>query len=329
MQVENYFAEQPSGRNLLHVLPQGVPPGSTGSAAPTAAPARSHALGTYTEAPSGRALVSHAVSEHSSVAPPAAGRRGRSIDVSEPSEDDSSSRWNDSDAQSGHRYAAPGGGGGGGRGEGGGVGASTFNTEAASGYPSSEVASSAAFPEAAEETSEDDLEISAGSAAASRVGGELYGSEFTAGHGSEYHDTAAGGSSVDARSYGGRLQASGAPASRVPGQPQNIPGLHDSGNSSTLSRVQAPSSELSSQQMTAAQSSWRSTPGDGGEGLNSGAGYVPRSASGETTDSSVLMEQHRQHQMERGQSREDGDFGTVWLANRAHARRYDSSQGRS
>ncbi|CAM9744550.1 unnamed protein product [Scytosiphon promiscuus] len=151
---------------------------------------------------------------------------------------------------------------------------------------------------------EDDLAVSEGSAAASRVG---YGSEMTFGH-----DTAAGSSM---RSLEGAQAAGGA---RGGAPRQQRPGLdreHGSSGSSVVYRVITIGSELGSNRMIPQQESWRNSPQPG-----ESAGEIDRVLSGETTDSSVLEQQR--------QGNEDGDFGTVWLANRAHARQYDATQDR-
>lgn len=166
------------------------------------------------------------------------------------------------------------------------------------------------------EVYEDDLAVSEGSDAGSRM---TYGSEMTYGH-----DTAAGGSIVSYVPDGSREGASAAPASRPPGQPPQgyEQALYGSSGSSIASRVIAPTSELGSgPHLIPAQESWRNSPLPGGN-----MGTVERMLSGETTDSSVMEQQMRERQSSQGQ--EDGDFGTVWLANRAHARQFDGDQER-
>lgn len=312
-QVENYFAEQPSGRNLLHVLPSG--PGAVASSGVHASGGGGgggggRKEGAFTEQSSGRGLVHGGPSapearerrsgdddtrHHNERFQENVDSRGSSMDDDSYTEDedgdddddDGSSRWNDSDAQSGYPY----------------------NTGSASAYPSSSLAPSERYRTSGGDgdgragLTEDDLIVSEGSDAESRVGGRhAGGSETTYGH-----DTAAGGSSVDDRS--GRLHA------------REI-FVHSSG-SSAESRVGASLSDIGrgESRVIPGQDSWR----------NSGAGPagIDRNYSGETTDSSVLMEQHQGNTvMDRGESQGDGDFGTVWLANRAHARQYEGQEER-
>lgn len=270
--MENYFAEQPSGRNLLHVLPPGgasaTAPGAVhgGHAPQTSAPA---AAENVADQASGRQLVRDS-SEYSGASRGLIGRGRGGVEVSPgPSEGDSS-RWNDSDAQSGYPY-----------GQGGEAGVAVLT--------------------------EDDLAVSEDSEAASRL---LYGSEMTG-----EHDTAAGGSSVGGLQYAGGAHASGDPTSRVPGQ------LHASSRSSLASRVNETYSEASGQHGIIGQGSWRSSP------TPRGPGGIRHTLSGETTDSSSLGQQQLMNS-QRTDSRDDGDFGTVWLADRAHARHYDAQERR-
>lgn len=293
--MENYFAEQPSGRNLLHVNPR------VGSSNPPAGSgAQARAIGEYAERPSGRGLVHQDGSEVSTAGP---GREG-GVRVSPEVSEDDSSRWDDSDAMSGLPYG----------------GQSAFHTEAASAYRSSEAVESAFDAVAAMDRAEiDPLDYSEGSAAASRIGGDsvlMVGAE----------DTAAGGSSVGGGVGGGALSGyGGTVASRESRQQQlreaqeqrNYLLNQSSTSSSMASRVDAPQSELGGNTGIIGHSSWRSSP--------HGAGGIDRVMSGDTSDSSALMDGRA---VERQDTQEDGDFGTVWLANRAHARQYDA-QGRS
>lgn len=315
--VENYFTEQPSGRNLLHVLPAGVSReshdsvGGSGAAGVTQA---SPSLGTYTEPPSGRGLVhDQSSSDIDDVGheDDGGGSRGGGTAMSSPSQSEGSSAWNDTDAQS-----IPPSYGGGARG--GGAYAPEGGAAGGVGMGSARGRSSPVVREV--EVYEDDLAVSEGSVAES---GMTYGdSEMTYGH-----DTAAGGSvmSYATGPDGGREAAvqlaSGAPTSRAPGRPQQgLGSRYGSSGSSIASRVVAPQSELgSSRQMIPGQESWRNSPLPGGN-----VGAVERMLSGETTDSSVTEQQARDLQSSQGQ--EDGDFGTVWLANRAHARQFDAGQ---
>ena len=271
-------------------------------------------MASFREAPSGRGLLDDGVSEMSSV--PVLTGQGGSVYVSEPSEG-SASAWNDSDAQSGYPYG----------GRGGGSSAAAYQTEAASNYHSSETASEAFHGQVG--LTEDDLDVSEGSAAASRledVGGgargatarEVYGSEST------YEER----SVIGGESY---MSASPAPGSRTPGRQQATLQLHGSSNSSLASRVVAPKSEIG-HQVIVGENSWRSSPMPE---MTPGGGFE-RMSSGDTTDSSNLMEQNRrrqQQQRQRGEEEhgdhQDGDFGSVWLANRAHARQFDDEPGGS
>lgn len=321
--VENYFAEQPSGRNLLHVLPPGVPPsaavlrvgGARGAGAAEGGAAQGSrnpmSMASFREAPSGRGLLNDNDSVMSSLPAGPAGHGG-SVYVSEPSEG-SGSAWNDSDAQSGYPYGATGEGRG-----------SAYQTEAASAYPSSETASEAFVGPVG--LTEDDLDVSEGSAAASRLGG---GEEGGGGEGRGVvrrpTERAVYGSesTYEERSIiGGESYMSESPASRQPGRQQAMLQLHGSSNSSLASRVVGPTSEMG-HQVVGTQISWRSSPM--AEGFE-------RMSSGDTTDSSVLREQSRRRQQQGGGGdggQQDGDFGSVWLANRAHARQYDEEPGRS
>ena len=317
--VENYFAEQPSGRNLLHVLPPGVSPGAAvlrggtsggrggrapGEAEVGAAQGSRNPMASFREAPSGRGLLNDNDSVMSSLPAGPAGHGG-SVYVSEPSEG-SGSAWNDSDAQSGYPYGTTGEGRG-----------SAYQTEAASAYPSSETASEAFV--GAVGLTEDDLEVSEGSAAASRLGGEGGGGGEGRGGARRPTERAVYGSesTYEERSIiGGESYMSESPASRQPGRQQAMLQLHGSSNSSLASRVVGPTSEIG-HQVPGPQISWRSSPM--AEGFE-------RMSSGDTTDSSVLRDQSRRRRQQGGVEdggQQDGDFGSVWLANRAHARQYD------
>ncbi|CAM9617303.1 unnamed protein product, partial [Hapterophycus canaliculatus] len=234
---------------------------------------------------------------------------GRGTEISSSSQSEGSSAWNDTDAQSvpasyGHAGgAAAAAAAAAGRRPGGGA----FITEARSAFTTEDAkASDDLGPEPSSpvvrevELYEDDLTVSEGSAAASRLG---YGSEMTFGH-----DTAAGSSMRS-------LDVPRGPSGGASGQQR--PGLgraYGSSGSSVASRVIGLSSELGSNRVIPGQESWRNSPRPG-ENL----GEMDRAMSGETTDSSALEQQ---------QGQEDGDFGTVWLANRAHARQYDATQDR-
>lgn len=324
--VQNYFSEQPSGRNLLHVLPQGTTHDSGGGGGqPGSGPQASPGLGTYQEAPSGRGLVNDQSSSeyddggsgHGGGHDHGHGRgRGGGTEMSSPSQSEGSSAWNDTDAQSvpasygqdggaaaaaaasaaaaaGRHPAASG----------------AFITEARSAFTTEDTkASDDMGPEGASspvvrevELYEDDLAVSEGSAAASRLG---YGSEMTYGH-----DTAAGSSM---RSLDGAQGARGGAAGQ---QRLGLGQAYGSSGSSVASRVIRVGSEMdSNRMMIPGQESWRNSPQAGDI-----PGEIDRILSGETTDSSVL---------DQRQGQEDGDFGTVWLANRAHARQYDATQDR-
>lgn len=317
--VENYFSEQPSGRNLLHVLPQGASReshGSGGGGGDGVLPRANPRLGSYAEPASGRGLVhDQSESDYDGHHEASADSRGGGTVISSPSQSEGSSAWNDTDAQS---IPPSYGGGGGGRYQ-----AESYDDDNASesALGTEEGAPRRSSPVVREvEVYEDDLAVSEGSDAASMA----YGSEMTYGH-----DTAAGGSVMSfaldqqggASGSGEAQGASGAPARRVPGQPHEGFGQrYDSTGSSIASRVITPASELgSAPHAIQLQESWRNSPLPGGSG-----GAVERMLSGETTDSSVLDQQARERQSSQGQ--EDGDFGTVWLANRAHARQFDAGQ---
>ena len=126
------------------------------------------------------------------------------------------------------------------------------------------------------------------------------------------------------------MSESPAPASRQPGRQQANLQRHGSSNSSLASRVVGPTSEIGHPAM-GAQSSWRSGPMP-----EMGPDGFERMSSGDTTDSSALREQnrrrrhHQQQQQEAGEDGgQDGDFGSVWLSNRAHARQFDEESGGS
>lgn len=320
--VENYFTEQPSGRNLLHVLPPGVSRESHGSGSGGVLAQASPGLGTYAEPASGRGLVhdqSGSDIDESEYGGDGGGR-GEGTVMSSPSQSETSSAWNDTDAQSSIPPSYGGGGGGGG------VHGSAARRYTSESYDDG--ASESALGADEEETPrrsspvvrevevyEDDLAVSEGSDDESRM---TYASEMTYGH-----DTAAGGSVISYAPGGGQALgggASAAPASRMPAQPQQSFGQrYGSSGSSIASRVIGPRSELgSNRQMIPPNESWRNSPLPGGN-----VGAVERMLSGETTDSSVLDQQARDRQSSQG-GQEDGDFGTVWLANRAHARQFDA-----
>lgn len=299
--VENYFAEQPSGRNLLHVH---VPAGAGASNAPAAAATRGAQpgnMGAYSERPSGRGLVHQQDGSELSATGP--GREGGVLVSPEVSEsEDGSSRWGDSEAMSGLPYS--------------GGGQSTYHTEAASAYRSSEAAESAFNAAAAmDRAGIDALDYSEGSAAASRIGGE---SVVTVG----VEDTAAGGSSMEGgggalSGYGGTVASRESRQQQLrEAQEQRSYLLNQSSTSSSMaSRVDAPFSELGGSNGIIGQSSWRSSP------QGAGRSGIDRVMSGDTSDSSALLDGRA---IDRDDTQEDGDFGTVWLANRAHARQYDA-----
>lgn len=334
-QVENYFAEQPTGRHLLHVLPQRV--STQNRQAPRGPAAGRSTLGNLREAPSGRGLVQDALSDVSSSQGPEIRGEGRGgggvgleVDLSSEASGDESSRWDDSDAQSRLPYtASPG---------------VYQTTDAASVYRSSEGGESGIYRQAAAAApnsataaenqratfgvrglTESDFDVSEGSEVDSRV---PYGSELTYGH-----DTAAGGSSVYAMSHGER--ASGAPWSRVPGQQQETLQQHGSSQSSFASRTgysEYTTSSLAGRQLVG-QGSWRmNSPAarvQSGVQVSSHPPPIPPGSSGESSDPGALMRQPGQR-FERNDSRQsdDSEFGATWLENRAHTRRYDA-QGRS
>ena len=347
MQVENYFAQQPSGRHLLHVVPHrsaaaapraGIPPQPREPE--TRRAIGRAALGNLREAPSGRELLHEEGSEVSvpqgTGSPSGRGGRGdRVFHEVQLSPDGTSSlggssRWDDSDAHSGFPRT--------------GSSAAYQITDAASAHRSSEAAESGMYRQASAVApgpsalrdnprgpggglgvrglTESDFDISEGSESDSR---QPYGSELT-----YEQDTAAGGSSVYETSHAGR--GSGRPGSRVPRQQQQQQQreqerlLQQQGSSRSsfisdegYSEYDAPSS--SAGRHILGQDSWR---------LESPATLpspdVPPSSShgssAASTEPSVLVRQRRQ----RFESPEDGDFGTVWLESRAHARRYDEQK---
>lgn len=314
--VQNYFSEQPSGRNLLHVLPQGLAAheSSGGHSGAGVGPEASPSLGTYREAPSGRGLVNDQSSSEYDDGGSGHGdggrghSRGGGTEMSSPSQSEGSSAWNDTDAQSVPASYGQGGGGGAAAAAAAATGrrGSAFITEARSAFSTEDTKVSdeddPSSPVVREvELYEDDLAVSEGSAAASRV---QYGSEMTFGH-----DTAAGSSM---RSLDGAQGASrgGASGRQRPGLEQ----VYGSSGSSVASRVIGLGSELGSNRVIPGQESWRNSPQPG-----ENVGEIDRVLSGETSDSSVP---------EQRQGQEDGDFGTVWLANRAHARQYNATQDR-
>lgn len=343
--LETYYSEQPSGRHLLDVLPQGHSresgSGSRGSGRGSATGSGSRrgrggsagggsgsgrgvsqaspSLGSYREAPSGRALVQSSSEYDDSHMGDEADDEGTVVS-SQVSED--SSAWNDTDAQSAALSYGGGGGYGGGLGMssggmssgGGRGGAFASGSRSLSQYTSGgTVASGGAMGEGLREARsspvvrevelyEEDLSVSEGSAVD-------YGSEMTYGQ-----DTAAGSSMV---SYGFDSGAGGARGARDSGSPghHERPALdqnYGTSGSSLASRVQGPASALGLHRNAIPNhDSWRNSP----------VGGLERMESGDTTDSSALEQQARER--DSGQSREDGDFGTVWLANRAHARQFD------
>ncbi|CAM9977935.1 unnamed protein product, partial [Laminaria digitata] len=169
--------------------------------------------------------------------------------------------------------------------------AAAYQTEAASAYPSSETASEAFH--GAVGLTEDDLDVSEGSAAASRLGNggdggvggavrrpterSVYGSDST------YEER----SIMGGESY---MSESPAPTSRQPGHRQAMLQLHGSSNSSLASRVLGPTSEIG-HHVVGGQSSWRSSPMH-----EMGSVGFERMSSGDTTDSSTLMEHRRRRQ---------------------------------
>lgn len=327
--VENYFAEQPSGRNLLHVLPPGVSRDSQGDSSSDAAGLAqpSPSLGAYAEPASGRSLV-HNQSRNlahdrsgSDIDDDGGGGRGGGAVLLSPSQSEGSSAWNDTDAQSIPASFAHSGGGGA-RGGGGRYVAGSYDTSegaADSGMGAAAAGGGArrSSPVVREvEVYDDDLAVSEGSDTES---GLTYGSEMTYGH-----DTAAASSVVSYAAAPGATAAPGAPpaSGRGPHEPQASPGQRfGSSGSSIASRVITPRSDLgSARQVIPGMDSWRNSNSPRLPGGSGGA--VERMLSGETTDSSVMEQQARERQS--SQSHEDGDFGAVWLASRAHARQYDA-----
>ncbi|CAM9694310.1 unnamed protein product [Pylaiella littoralis] len=344
-----FYPEEPSGRNLM--LPQrrehsresgagsgagGSGRGSGGRESATGSRGRdgdsggrfvSHAspsLGNYRERPSGRGLVQSS-SEYGDSQMGDADDGGSEVSsVSQQSE--GSSAWNDTDAQSvpasyrGGRVGGAQGSYGGGPGipsvaqrfvTGSRTPRTSGDTMDSQGESEGGLRESGSSPVVKEvELYEDDLSVSEGSVAASM---DRFGSDMTYGQ-----DTAAGSS---LRSYaldsGVSQGVRGAPASGVPGHQRQGLGRDFPSESSLASRVQGPASALGSHGMATSNfDSWRNSPGPGGH-----VGDIEHTSSGDTANSSAL-EQHAQW-MGSGMSQGDGDFGTVWLANRANARQFD------
>ncbi|CAM9116350.1 unnamed protein product, partial [Ectocarpus sp. 6 AP-2014] len=259
------------------------------------------------------------------------GARGAAM--SSPSESDRSSAWNDTDAMSSNPPAFGGGGDGGGGG--GNYAAAQFTTAARSAYSSGGTVQSGRHgtsPVVREVDVYDDVSSeasmsSAGTEAASRVQSEVTGTYD--------HDTAAGGSTASFQAGGGdsgrghRRPGSGASGAPSPGQRMlGYQQAYGSSRSSIVSRVAGAESEMGSHRLVPPQDSWQNSPGPGGGALAGGG--IERVLSGETTDSSILEQQARDRHGSGQQ--EDGDFGRVWLADRAHARQFDDAdedRGRS
>lgn len=328
-QVQNYFAEQPSGRNLLHVNnPAGARPGLTdadhaAAAAEAAArvlpPART--LGTYQEQPSGRSLmrshegVSVAQRGEAGVEAPGHGKSGDYSEEMSVSESEGSSRWEeDSAAQSYPQRSsyepsrASSGFGPVGEGEGGGEGATH----------------SSAVSHVQE------TYVSGSSGSAMKEGDSLLDGANSAGPGGGNGGDAAGVASAAAS----RLSGSGLGSD--PGLPprggQPVLQLVNSSSSSDVSRVQAPYSVTRNQSHPIiGQGSWRSsgtTEGDEGMLAQADSDRYLNSEAASGFESQMGPEQQSPvgglpRPPNRGESQGEGDYGSVWLANRAHARQFD------
>ncbi|CAM9870659.1 unnamed protein product, partial [Ectocarpus fasciculatus] len=247
----------------------------------------------------------------------------RGAEMSSPSESEGSSAWNDTDAQSSNPPAFGGGGGGGGN-----YAAPQFTTAARSAYSSGGTVESGRHGTSPvvrevdvydEEVSSEASMSSAGTEAASRVQSEMTGTYD--------HDTAAGGSTASFQAGGGgrgdRRTGSGTSGAPSPGQRMlGYQQQYGSSRSSIVSRVAGAESEMGSHRLVPLQNSWQNSPGPAG-GAAAGGG-IERVLSGETTDSSILEQQARDRHSS-GAQQEDGDFGRVWLADRAHARQFDDA----
>ncbi|CAN0496538.1 unnamed protein product, partial [Ectocarpus sp. 12 AP-2014] len=256
------------------------------------------------------------------------GSGARGAAMSSPSESDRSSAWNDTDAQSSNPPTFGGGGGGN-------YAAAQFTTAARSAYSSGGTVQSGRHGtspvvrevDVYDGVSSEASMSSAGTEAASRVQSEMTGTYD--------HDTAAGGSTASFQGGGGDSgrghRRLGSGVSDAPSPGQRMLGYqqgYGSSRSSIVSRVAGAESEMGSHRLVPPQDSWQNSPGPGG-GASAGGG-IERVLSGETTDSSILEQQARDRHGSGQQ--EDGDFGRVWLADRAHARQFDDAdedRGRS
>lgn len=284
--VENYFAQQPSGRNLLHVHPP-APFTAANAAAQSAAEKAAQVvppstLGTYQEDPSGRSLLRSSggtpVGERTVIA-----RQSSGVDISPETSDDtrSSSRWDgdDSDAQS-HPH-------------------SSF-------YPPRD---------------ESGRKILSGAVARSAQGGSREGSrgarasrEVPSTPGSEAASRMVDSFADDDYSSGeGRTRV----GTNLPPVESHQPlAMQTSSSSSTMSRMQYSDAGDGSQGIIG-QGSWRSS------GSRSGAEEGnDRYLSSSDAASAFTSAGGQAHRGEDGQ--EDGDFGAVWLEKRAHARQFDA-----
>lgn len=313
--VENYFSEQPSGRGLLHVQHAGGHSSSDAAAAAAAAEAAAQVpaprIGRYVEAPSGRSLLRTSLDQDDDTTPSTHLDMESSIMEfsTSTSEGMESSRWGDSDAAS-HPYgssayrstsAAQGP-----TGRGavrGGSGASAGTATAPISLPRSrEMGTPPARPGLYGA-------VTPGSAAASRPRDSFKTVDTAASLGSGANMAIATGEEGDSNAR---------PRTGVDPQGQVIM-QQNSSSSSEISRVNPPHSEMStSSPGLIGRDSWRSGPGTDPELENVHSGDTDMTRRDSTAPSPGGGE--------RDPGADDGDFGTVWLASRQHARQFEDQR---
>lgn len=325
MRVENYFTEQPSGRNLLHVHHSqhlSDAEAAAAAAAEAAAQVLPPRIGRYVEAPSGRSLLrgSTAPDDDSVTARPG-GRYAETEYSTGTSDGMDSSRWGDSDAAS-HRHASH----------------LIRSTSAVQSNESTGVSATASSPgraAAVAAAAAAAAGTAAGAAAAAEPPGRegsfpvvrrgmmspmTPGSEAASRHRSSFRTTDSG-RSISAlppqipAGPGGR-SGHGANASEG-GEARRELRAQASSSSSGFSRIRGPRSETSESPRLIGQESWRSSGAPETERL-----YSADSMSSDPSPAPGGAEAARVDDEGTG----DRDLGDAWLASRHHARRFDEER---
>lgn len=309
--MENYFREQPSGRNLLHVhASQALTAheAAAAAAAEAAAQVLPPRIGEYVEAPSGRSIMHANQQGDGTTSSTHRVQHSGGVDFATGmSEGVNSSRWNDSDAAS-RPYEA-----------------GLFRSASAMHAPMAMGAVSVPPDEAAggsytgppRDRRANYIAPSPGSEAASRprdsfrtIDSRNYAGNVAPGHSS------AAAAALQFAAASSTL--SGTSSSEGP-RGQLI--MQTSSSSSSMSRVRGPQSDVGSESPgLIGQASFRPSPGHGPE--------MKRGYSVDTISSGRSPRRTGEGPPQRGDSMDDGDYGTVWLASRQHARHLEAPERR-